>query len=376
MNKLSKTYRASIIGDGPLSLSIAGQMAERGCLITYIDISNNENIYEKLSADRLIQFSGDVEFSAPLMNVTKQFNSVEDADIIAITVSSSHYDFVFEKILPYIRENQHIVFFPGCFGAITFKNRLQKEKTLSGITISEAVSFPYVCDLLQDGKLFVHSMKRKLMLSVCPKAQQAEMLSMYNGFFDIFAPAKNFLETSMDNINMVLHPLPIMLNLGSVEQNQDSFRHYIDGFTKSVGRLIQRMDDERLAVGAAYDLQLNSTLDQLKSYYGNTDATIISEYVQNPDGPYTNVKGFGLDSRYIIEDIPYLVVATVCLAGMLGVPTPTLKLCVDLANCIMDKDYYAIGNSLYKLGFDGMDKEEILEAVENLNMGRLTQIRK
>jgi len=69
----------------------------------------------------------------------------------------------------------------------------------------------------------------------------------------------------MDNPNCVLHPLPVLLNVGSIERDPLQFRHYIDGITPLIASMIDRMDAERLAIGKAYGLNLVPILEQLKS---------------------------------------------------------------------------------------------------------------
>lgn len=223
-----------------------------------------------------------------------------------------------------------------------------------------------MCDLRCDGTLYIHSIKKELRMAVCPVHRTDSVIGMLNGYFDVFAPARNFLETSLDNMNMTLHPLPVLMNMYSVERALDAFRHFIDGVTPAVGRLLEKMDRERIAIGDAYGLRLTPAIDQLKAYYGECGRNTIADYVSALDGPYPNVKGFGLNSRYITEDVPYLVVAGLSLGKAAGVSAPVMELCVQLASAVMNVDYLASGYSLARLGLEGLDCEGILAKVEAL----------
>jgi opine dehydrogenase len=361
----------SVIGSGPLSLSIAGQLAHRGAEVTYVDLSAQASA----SPEPVIRFRGAVEYDAHLAGVTRDLGGVGGgvgvgtragaggADLVLVAVTPSYYDRIFSHLADSLRDGQVIAFFPASFGALTFRAFLKARRPGVEVTICEVVSFPYVCDLRPDGTVFVHGIKKELRAAVSPTSQTGPVLATLNRYLDILIPAKSFLETSLDNMNMTLHPLPVLLNLHATETAPATFRHFIDGVTPSIGRLLEKLDAERMAIGRAYGLSLTSAIDQLKTYYGDRGRDTIAEYVTAPDGPYPNVKGFGIRSRYVTEDVPYLVVAGLSLADAAGVPAPTMELCVQLASAIMDVDYRSSGYTLARLGLEGLDREGILAAV-------------
>lgn len=349
----------SVIGSGPLSLSVAGQFANRGAAVTYIDLS----AHGSNNLEPVIKFRGAVEYDTSLASVTRDLDGISEADLALVAVTPSHYDRIFTQLANRLRDGQIIAFFPASFGALTFRAHLRARRPDVDVTICEVVSYPYVCDLQPDGTVFVHGTKKELRAAVSPSQHTEPVLATLNRYLDILIPAQNVLETSLDNMNMTLHPLPVLLNLHSTEQSPGTFRHFIDGVTPSVGRLLERLDKERLAIGDAYGLSLTSAIDQLKMYYGDRGRNTITDYVTALDGPYTEVKGFGLKSRYVTEDVPYLVVAGLSLAEAAGVPAPTMELCVQLASAIMDVDYRSAGYSLARLGLEGLDRDGILATV-------------
>lgn len=346
-----------MIGSGALSLSVAGQFAARGARVTLIDMAvpDEERPYP-------IEAQGARTFRAVLEARTGSFAALSRAQIVAVTAAASRYESLFPAMLPFVREGQTVVLFPASFGGIRLKEQLKGRD----MTVCEAVSFPYVCDLAPDGGIYVHSVKKELRVSVSPSDRTREALDLLGDYFDGFVPARNFLETSMDNINMTLHPLPVLLNAHGVERTLSDFRHFLDGVTSRVGRLMERMDAERMAIGAAYGLELHTALDQLKAYYGERGLETLTDYLSSPAGPYAKVRGYGLDSRYIKEDVPYLVVAGVSLARAAGVPAPMMELCVRLACAMGETDYYAVGYTLEKLGLAGLSVSGILRRVEAL----------
>lgn len=339
--------RISVIGNGVLSLSVAAQMAVRGGQVTYIDLSG------KLPEGDCVplKVSGVMEYRTQLDQVCHSFDSVNDAEIVAVTVTGSSHEEVFDHLVPRIRDGQMVVFFPACFGALRLLKRLRGlEKR---ITLCEAVSFPCVCEGREPFGLYVQGVKNSLRMAVHPTEDTQQAIALLNRYFDLFQPAQNLYETSLDNMNMTLHPLPVLLNAARAEREPENFRHYIDGISPAVGQLMEALDKERMAIGRALGLKLTSARDQLVEYYGERGLDTMWEYASSPRGPYPEVKGFGLRSRYVEEDVPYLLVPAAGLAERCGVPTPVMDLCIRLASMLMGTDYEKTGCSIEKPESDG-----------------------
>lgn len=332
--------RISVIGNGVLSLSIAAQMAMRGGRVTYIDLTGRLMQGNGVP----LQVSGAVTYTTHLEQVSHIFDSVAEAEIVAVTVTGSAHAQVFDHLLPRVRDGQIAVFFPACFGALRFLERLQE--TGKRLTICEAVSFPWVCTGKGPFGLYVQGVKSSLRMAVHPAEDTQRAIDLMNRYFDLFLPAQNLYETSLDNINMTLHPLPVLLNVARAEGEPENFRHYVDGISPAVGRLMELLDQERMAIGQALGLKLTSAHDQLVTYYGERGLDTMWEYASSIRGPYPEVKGFGLHSRYVEEDVPYLLVPAVGLAGRYNVSTPVMDLCIRLASMLMGRDFRKTGDTI------------------------------
>jgi opine dehydrogenase len=114
-----------------------------------------------------------------------------------------------------------------------------------------------------------------------------------------------------------------------------------------------------LAIGEKYGLSLDSTLTQLKNYYGDNDAQSIYEYVNSDQSPYKEIWGHSTHSRYITEDAPYLLTPMMQMGQKAGVESKWFEMCVALASMLHDVDYTQEGNNLEKLGVQAASVEEI-----------------
>jgi len=62
------------------------------------------------------------------------------------------------------------------------------------------------------------------------------------------------LETTLMNVNCVIHPLPAVLNWGSIESGAGRISPYGEGMGDGVVASIHRLDAERCAVATALGL--------------------------------------------------------------------------------------------------------------------------
>ena len=330
--------KVTVIGNGVLSLSVAAQVAQKGDETVYVDLSSK---YESEIDNFEVNVVGAEEYSALIKKVTKKFDSVKYADVVMITVTASKHQVVLENILPFLHNGQTVVFFPACFGAMNLMKAI-KGMNLN-ITVCEAVSFLYVCSQPDVTTINVQAIKNSMKMSVSPEEKTDETMSVLSNWFKGLIPAKNFLETSLDNMNITLHPLPVLLNIGAVEKNEKDFCHYIHGVSPTVGKLMEMIDEERMNIGKSLGIKLTSAYDQLVEYYGERGLNSMTEYISSLKGPYPDVKGFGLSSRYITEDVPYLLVAASSIAKYCSVETPMIDLTIKLASMIMETDYIKTG---------------------------------
>lgn len=224
-----------------------------------------------------INVVGAEEYHTSFKRVASVFDSVEKSDIVMIAVTASYHQRVLEKVIPLLHNGQTIVFFPACFGAVNFMKAVKK--TNLDVTVCEAVSFLYVCEQLDTTTLNVQAIKNKMKMAVAPADRTDETISLLGRWFNGLIPASSFLETSLDNMNLTLHPLPVLLNIGAVESNEKEFYHYTQGVSPTVGRLMEKMDEERMNIGKALGIELTSAYDQLVEYYGERSLPDMAEYI-------------------------------------------------------------------------------------------------
>lgn len=318
-----KDSYAAIIGSSMFAKAIAAELVRNGASVLILD--------DKCSSSSIsLHLEEGGVLSSYTCPCTSDWSNIVDATYIVTCQTGSELLVSAAKLSANMVEGQLLVMFPGYFMTEQVVDILQ-HAGIEKIGVCEMTSAPIVCSTSQDGIIHIHKRKKKLKYAAYKGNTYTPALLRLKEFLPMLSLAADTVETSLENINSILHPLPILLNLVAVQRSPENFRHFFDGIDEHVSRLMHKMDDERCAVGRSLGFDLEPTLVQLKSYYGDNNAQTIFEYIHTPECPYSEISGFGLSSRYITLDVPYLVANTSRLAHTNNVPVPLFDTCMSLA---------------------------------------------
>ena len=222
---------------------------------------------------------------------------------------------------------------------------------------------PYACRIKTFDTVTIHKRKFAIHLASSPVSSGAEVREIMNDAFRgyvEFLPVEHILVQDLSNANFVMHPYPVLLNYGEIEQHPTTFRHYMDGVTPLISEQMELLDRERIAIGAKLGFRLKSTLELMKLYYGDNDARTLHEYVHSPETPYADLIGQNVRSRYITEDVPGVIMPVARLARKAGIASPRSDTIVDFASQLHGADYWTQGTTLESIGIEDMSIEAIL----------------
>ena len=133
------------------------------------------------------------------------------------------------------------------------------------------------------------------------------------------------------NGNSIIHPLGVLTeNAGRIEADvRGEFYYYEEGITASTARAMEKLDDERLAVGRKLGLNLSRHSENLHAVEYGPRGDLWE--VLKGSKSLTQIKGpTAVTSRYVTEDISIGLVCWSQLGQMLGVATPLMRATVEL----------------------------------------------
>ncbi len=354
--------RWAVIGGGNGGQSAAGHLGILGFPVTLYDVV--QDTVDAVSRLGGVHVDGAVKgFGKVVLATTDIAAAIEGADIIMVILPALYHRSVATNLAPHVKEDQIVFVHPGAtFGAFEFKQVFREQGCSEKIVIAEALSLLYACRITKPGYASIKGVKDNLKVAAIPANKTDEVLGKLQEAFPSMIAGKNVLDTSLSNLNALMHPGPTVLNVSMIESRHD-WRYYWDGITPSIGRFIENMDKERIALGDLLGLQLPPVLKMYETLYG-ARAETLTDAVKRTKA-YEEVMGQKrVDTRYVLEDIPMSLVPIVSLAKQLGAPHEMMETVCKMGSYVLNADLISGGRTMEKLGFDGLTVDEIVAYAE------------
>lgn len=355
--------RIAVIGAGNGGQAIAGYLAMIGYSVTVYD--RNEEKIARLSEIGCITLEGKISGIGRVACFTTSIaEAISDADIVMVaTVANAHADIAY-RMSAHIKKGQIIVLNPGrTCGSLVFKHALEKSKSTSTAKyyLAEAQTLVYACRAIELGKVNIIGIKDEVLLSALPASDTDYVLSQLQPLYPCFSKAENVFRIGLENIGAMFHPCVCLFNAATIER-QDEFWFYRD-MTPQVARFIELFDEERLAIGRAYGINLLSVKEWIKYAYKGTQGNTLCELMQN-NPAYHDIKAPGsIFTRQLTEDIPTGVIPLIELGQVAHVETPLLSSMVHIIEGLLQIDLYTESRNVRNLGLSGKDKEQIIRYI-------------
>ncbi|MCX7776021.1 MAG: NAD/NADP octopine/nopaline dehydrogenase family protein [Spirochaetaceae bacterium] len=347
-----------VAGAGHGGVSMAGHLGVMGFPVQMYNRTD-----EHLAAIRWykgIEVEGEVEGFGPVRLATSNIGeAIEGADVIMIvTPSTAHYGMA-TAMAPFLKDGQIVVLNPGrTGGALEFRAALQREGCTTRPVIVEAQTFLYASRMIQRNRGHIFRIKNGVPVAALPSFLTPAALKVLDVAFPQFSAGSNVLATSLENIGAVFHPALTLLNAAWIESTGGDFEYYLQGISPSVARILQKIDDERLALARALGIRTVSAREWLYLTYDSVGDDLCSAI--RATSSYAGIKAPPtVNHRYVWEDVPMSLVPMASMGALYGVPTPAIDFTIDLANMMHDTDYRRYGRTVETLGIQGMSVEAL-----------------
>lgn len=333
--------KVAVLGSGGGGLAVAHDFSQHGHMVSLFDFEAFPQNIEAVKKNKGIQAEGDLTGFAPIEYSGHDIETVlEDAElVIAVGPAYSTKPFA-QACKPFLKKNQITIVCPSsCGGSIEFKNGIGSPLDNEGYLVAETNTLPYAVRVTEPGKIRVFlKLRGGLFLAALPARKTPKVMTMVKDVYPHLLDAKNIMQTSLQNGNPVIHPAITLMNVGLIERTKGDFYFYEDGVTPAVGRLVEAVDKERLAIAEKLgaDVIPDPELGMLQGY--QTENNYNTSYQKAPG--YKGIKAqSSLDYRYFNEDVGYGLVFMSNLGAQVGVPTPNIDSIITVVSTIMQRDY-------------------------------------
>ena len=170
------------------------------------------------------------------------------------------------------------------------------------------------------------------------------MIDRIHNIFPSFQPSESLLQTSLENIGCIFHPCVVLCNAAAIERGE-RFYFYRD-MTPQTSEFIQKVDKERLEVGKAYGIHLQSASDWISSAYTGVKGDTLCERMRNNPAYHDIIAPSSIYTRQLFEDIPTGLLPISELGKIKGVATPLMDSIINISSVLLNTDFRKEGRKL------------------------------
>lgn len=354
--------KIAVLGAGAGGTAIAFDCAFHGHEVGLFDFPQFPENIDAINKKKCINAEGDISGSADIAYAGHDIDkALKDAELIYVVGPAYSTTPFGEAVAGKLSPGQTVIVSPSsCGGALAFKQAAGLALEDDSITVAETSTLHYAVRLVKPGHIRVFlKLKAGNLLAALPKRHTNDILQLISDVYPSMEPAQSVLQTSLQNANPVIHPAVTLANSARIEGTGGDFLFYEEGVSDSTGRMIEAVDQERIALGAKLGIVvLPDPIMGMRQGYMLED---------NYGTGYRKAPGFlgigaqpQLDHRYLNEDVGYGLVFMARLARQVDVETPTMDAMIKLTSVLMNRDY--AGEALRTpetLGIDGLSAAEL-----------------
>jgi len=335
--------KITVLGAGAGGTAVAFDCASHGHDVRLFDFEQFPDNIAAIAEQGGINAEGDISGFGPIAYSGHDIDqALQDAELIYVVGPAYSTEPFGEAVSGKLDAGQTVIVSPSsCGGALAFKRAAGLALDDESIRIAETSTLHYAVRLTEPGRIRVFlKLKAGNLLAALPGKHTDDILNLIADVYPSMEAAESVLQTSLQNANPIIHPAVTLSNAARIELTGGDFLFYEEGVSDSVGRLIEALDKERIAIGKVLGVSIlpDPEMGMRQGYM--LEANYGSGYREAP-----GFLGIGaqpqLEHRYLNEDVGYGLVFMSTLGRQVSVATPGIDAIISVASIVMARDYRA-----------------------------------
>ncbi len=339
-----------IVGGGAIATGYAGFLSLKGFTVTLWSPSGASAVPFQEGAP--LELSGAVE-SRLQPAFCSSLQELSRSEVIILAIPVIGHKSVLDQLAPLLEPN-HTVIISGhlSFAALYLSKKLA-ERGIS-IPIVAWNTTAVTCKKQSPTHFRLGAIRKKINMSVLPSClRQRAHTTCTNIFGDVFEIQEDLLDIAISNLNPQSHLAIALFNLTRIERGEVWGQN--TNMTASVHRFLNALDAERVEIAAALRKPVISRLEQRMSAQKASNAAPASlAPPTEPNGPKD------MNTRYVLEDVPFGIAPLLQLADMLGVEARLHESGVRILNACYGRDLTRDNDILPCLDLSSIEKIKTL----------------
>ena len=309
---VERSMRVAVLGMGPVGLGSAAVLTLRGHQPALWSPTSSATKPTELAAE------GALRLSVPLTSAESCAAAVAGADAVLVAAPATAYRIVLDQLAPALQPGQPVLISGHLSFAALYLARLLAAR---GVTVPIVAWGTTVVSgrRTAPGCVRVSSIRTEVDVATLAATDAEPMLALCRFLFgDRFRARAGLLAVALSNVNPQNHLAIALCNFTRMERGETWFQN--TNITDSVGRLMEALDAERLAIAEAFGVAVRTLRQHFHLSFHAPEAPMgemarfLAASGNDPTAPAS------LDTRYVLEDAPFGLYPTVLLGRMCGRP--------------------------------------------------------
>lgn len=349
----------AVVGGGNGGHAMCAYLSSLGFHIRWW-MGNNSDV-EEISKTNQIKSVGFLEGTFQIEMVSSDMEQVlMGSKIILVVLPANIHKKIALMIAPFLKGGETIILNPGrTAGALNVHNIIKNYNNMPDIFVGETQSLIFTCRKISNGYVDIMKIKSFGQIAFLRGIVPDEIKLFLGKTFSQMIIEPSTLVTGIANIGAILHPAPVIFNIGRIEAKGNNFLHYYEGITPTISEFLEEMDEERRQIAVKYNVKFSSVLEWHKACYGLSGKNLYDTLHLNER--YASLRApTNLEHRYLYEDITTGLVPLKALAEVAGVGAKHIETVINLSELVLKYDFENQGRNLAELGLTKMTIEEIM----------------
>ena len=274
------------------------------------------------------------------------------AEVLLIALPAYGHKTVMDALAAHIREGQTVIISSHASLGALYLSKLLAER---GVTVPIVAWGTTVTTgrQLDNTRVQVNTVRARVDICTLPDDLATVGLDTCRVLFgERFVVRDGLLAISLSNLNPQNHMGIALANMTRMERGEDWSQGL--NVTPNVGRLLEALDGERLAIAAQLGVSVRTIFEHFHLSF-HVPVASISEMNQ-----MMHIQGNGgtgpatAQSRYVTEDVPYGLVLTAKLGDMTGQPATLHKAGIEIFSAMYGRDFLKENTLLEAIGIDDL----------------------
>ena len=284
--------------------------------------------------------------------------AIAAAHVVLLALPCEAHRKIMDMIAPLIRPDQIVIISSHCsLGSIYLAQRLSARHVAAPIVaLGTTVAYSRA-----DGPAGVHIwfVRDRIECATLPATASAAGLALCETLFGKrFAGLKDVIAATLSNVNGQAHLAMVLANFTRMERAERW--HPFEYATEAVSRFAVALDRERLATAAAFAAHVQTFAEFLHFTYHVPQRPVADMFKamhalgdDDMAGPAT------LESRWITQDIPFIIAPLIQLAGVAGTNARVHEAGVEVLSALYGRDLRAGNDILPTFGLQGLSVSDV-----------------